>query len=132
MREDGGEEAHAGGRADGSYEELEGSGTYPLGLSEHERDFRVNERRLAAGERVLLYTDGVTERRYPDGTMLGLEGLASTLRGSAEVPAAIVIRDLQDAVLDASPAPLRDDATTLLLAPDSPTGATVGRRARCS
>ena len=104
-------------RADGSYEELEGSGTYPLGLSLYERDFRVNERRLGAGERVLLYTDGVTERRYPDGAMLGLEGLASTLRASAEVPAAIVIRELQDAVLDASPAPLRDDATMLLLAP---------------
>ena len=104
-------------RADGSYEELVGSGTYPLGLSEHERDFRVNERRLGAGERVLVYTDGVTERRYPDGGLLGVEGLAPALRGGAEVPAAIVIRELQDAVLNASPAPLRDDATLLLLAP---------------
>ena len=104
-------------RPDGSNEELVGARTYPLGLAESERDFRVNERRLRAGDRVLIYTDGVTERRNPDGTLVGLEGLAATLRATAEAPAAIVIREVQDAVLDASPAPLRDDATTLLLAP---------------
>ena len=54
-------------RADGSTEELADAVTYPLGL-DGERVFRVAERRLGAGERVLLYSDGATERQRADGT----------------------------------------------------------------
>ena len=77
----------------------------------------TNRRRLDRGERLLLYSDGVTERRRTDGTLLGLEGLQSLLRTIPATSAAATVRALHDAVVDASPTPLRDDATMLLLAP---------------
>jgi hypothetical protein len=104
-------------RVDGSMEELTGAGTYPLGLLEGERTFTTNQRRLRRGERLLLYSDGVTERRRTDGTLLGLEGLVSILRTGQAASAAEIVRDLHDAMIAASPKPLRDDATVLLLAP---------------
>ena len=102
---------------DGSAEELTGAGTYPLGLLDGERTFTTNRRRLRRGERLLLYSDGVTERRRSDGTLLGLEGLLAVLRSGPATSAAEIVRRLHDAVIDASPTPLRDDATMLLLAP---------------
>ena len=103
--------------ADGSADELTGEGTYPLGLAVGERTFTTNRRRLGRGERLLLYSDGVTERRRTDGTLLGLDGLLAILRTGPATSAAEIIRSLHDAVIDASPTPLRDDATMLLLAP---------------
>jgi hypothetical protein len=104
-------------RVDGSAEELTGAGTYPLGLLDGERTFTTNRRRLRRRERLLLYSDGVTERRRSDGTLLGLEGLLAVLRSGPATSAAEIVRRLHDAVTDASPKPLRDDATMLLLAP---------------
>jgi serine phosphatase RsbU (regulator of sigma subunit) len=103
--------------ADGSADELAGERTYPLGLPVGERTFTANRRRLGRGERLLLYSDGVTERKRTDGTLLGLDGLLAILRAGPEASAAEIIRSLHDAVIDASPEPLRDDATMLLLAP---------------
>jgi serine phosphatase RsbU (regulator of sigma subunit) len=102
---------------DGSAEELTGAGTYPLGLLDEERTFTRNRRRLGLGERLLLYSDGVTERRRTDGTLLGLDGLLAVLRTGPATSAAEIVRNVHDAVVDASPKPLRDDATMLLLAP---------------
>ena len=106
-------------RADGSAEELEGAGTYPLGLFEGAREFETTERRLEPGERLLLYSDGLTERKSADNTRIGLEGLLPVLHEHRGASAARVVRALQAAVSDASPQPLRDDATMLLLAPHS-------------
>ena len=106
-------------RADGSAEELEGAGTYPLGLFEGTREFETAERRLEPGERLLLYSDGLTERKRADSTRIGLEGLLPVLYEHRAASAAQVVRALQAAVSDASPKPLRDDATVLLLAPHS-------------
>lgn len=103
--------------ADGTVAEMMGEGTYPLGISEAPRTFARNERRLAEGEQVLLYSDGVTERRRSDGSLLGLEALAPVFRASTGSSAAEVVRAIQDEVMDASPKPLRDDATMLFLAP---------------
>jgi Stage II sporulation protein E (SpoIIE) len=104
-------------RIDGSTQELTGAGTYPLGLLDGERTFITNQRCLGGGERLLLYSDGVTERRRIDGSLLGLEGLSSILGSGPATSAAEIVRGLHDAVIDASPKPLRDDATVLLLAP---------------
>ena len=59
----------------------------------------------------------MTERKRTDGTLLGLDGLLASLRTGPATSAAEIIRSLHDAVIDASPKPLRDDATMLLLAP---------------
>lgn len=105
--------------ADGSVEELEAGRTYPLGLSEGARAFTSVNRTIGSGQRILLYSDGVTERRRADDSLLGLDGLLPLFRSAAtaDSAAAEIIRAVQDAVQAASPRPLRDDATMLLLAP---------------
>lgn len=90
----------------------------PLGFSAPYRttDRQVHETRLEPGDRVLLYTDGVTEARLADGTEFGLERFAdSIIRASAagEV-AAEALRRLIHSILDAQPNRLRDDATILM------------------
>ena len=51
---------------------------------------------LAPGERVFLYTDGVTEARAADGSFFGEERLLDSLRKSAEAP----VHELPEAVYD--------------------------------
>ncbi|MEV7192600.1 PP2C family protein-serine/threonine phosphatase [Streptomyces sp. NPDC093510] len=90
----------------------------PLGLSTPFRsaDRQVHETRLEPGDRVLLYTDGVTEARLADGSEFGLERFAdSIIRASAagEV-AAEALRRLIHSILDSQPNRLRDDATILM------------------
>ncbi|MBA2282906.1 MAG: serine/threonine-protein phosphatase [Actinomycetota bacterium] len=73
---------------------------------------------LEPGDRVLLYTDGVTEARTPSGDDFGVERLAELLeRADASGYSAIeVVRRLSHAVLDHHGGRLADDATTLLVA----------------
>ncbi len=58
-------------------------------------DVRIGELdvRLDSGDKLVLYTDGVTDIRQPDGTMLGERGLLSLLGAPDQSPEALV-RDL--------------------------------------
>jgi hypothetical protein len=103
--------------ADRRVEELEGERTYPLGIRFTERRFPVLTARVAPGERLLLYSDGVSERRTTEGRRIGEIGLRAILAELGPRSAATVVRGIQDAVIAASPDPLRDDATLLVLAP---------------
>ena len=104
-------------RADGRIEELDGARTYPLGIRFPERVFPVLTARLASGERLLLYSDGVSERRTEDGGRIGESGLRAILADLGPRSAATTVRGIQDAVIEASPEALRDDATLLVVAP---------------
>ena len=104
-------------RADGCVEELDGERTYPLGIRFSERVFPVLSAVLGRGERLLLYSDGVSERRTADGGRIGDDGLRSILAELGARSAATTVRGLQDAVLAASSEALRDDATLLVIAP---------------
>jgi serine phosphatase RsbU (regulator of sigma subunit) len=104
-------------RADGRLEELDGERTYPLGMRFAERVFPVLSAEVEPGDRLLLYSDGVSERRTTDGGRLGETGLRTALAELGTRSAAMTVRGLQDAVIDASPEPLRDDATLLVIAP---------------
>jgi hypothetical protein len=104
-------------RADGRLEELDGERTYPLGMRFAERVFPVLTAEVEPGDRLLLYSDGVSERRTTDGSRLGETGLRTALAELGTRSAAMTVRGLQDAVIDASPEPLRDDATLLVIAP---------------
>lgn len=80
--------------------------------------------RLEPGDRLLLYTDGVTEGRAADGTPFGLDRLADfiTRHSSALLPAPETMRRLNHAILDYQHGRLRDDATAVLIEwqPDQP------------
>jgi serine phosphatase RsbU (regulator of sigma subunit) len=104
-------------RADGGVDELDGERTYPLGIRFKERTFPVLSAVVGPGDRLLLYSDGVSERRATDGGRIGENGLRAILAELGPRSAAATVRGLQDAVMDASPEPLRDDATLLVIAP---------------
>ena len=73
--------------------------------------------RLEPGDRVLLYTDGVTEGRSADGTPFGLRRLADFVirHSSAQLPVPETMRRLNHAILDYQNGRLRDDATVVLI-----------------
>ena len=77
----------------------------------------VCSERLQPGDRVLLYTDGVTEGRAADGTPFGLERLADFIirHGSARLPPPETMRRLNRAITDYQQGRLRDDATVILV-----------------
>jgi serine phosphatase RsbU (regulator of sigma subunit) len=84
----------------------------------------VYTERLEPRDRVLLYTDGVTDGRAPDGTPFGLERLSDFIvrHSSKEVTAAETLRRLNHAIIDYQHGRLTDDATIVLLEwlPDQP------------
>lgn len=72
---------------------------------------------LQRGDRVLFYTDGITESKSPDGTLFGSDRLADFLVRSTHdrVPVAETVRRLSLNVVSYVGAGLRDDATLLLI-----------------
>jgi stage II sporulation SpoE-like protein len=71
--------------------------------------------KLARGDRILLYTDGITEARDAAGREFGLERFTDfVIRHQAQgMPVPETLRRLVHAVLDYHPGGLQDDATVL-------------------
>jgi hypothetical protein len=84
----------------------------------------VYSEQLQPGDRILLYTDGVTEGRAADGKQFGLERLGDfVIRNSATgMPAPETLRRLNRAIVGYQHGRLSDDATTVLVEwmPDDP------------
>ena len=72
---------------------------------------------LEPGDRLLLYTDGVTDIQSPAGEFFGVERLTDLLSANlvAGLPAAETMRRLVRALLEHQQGQLRDDATLLAL-----------------
>jgi serine phosphatase RsbU (regulator of sigma subunit) len=98
---------------------LEGEPDPPMGLPFllAGRPRQIREYALQPGDRVLLYTDGVTEARTRDGNLFGLERFADhVIRATAAGELAPEsLRLLIHAILDTKTSRLQDDATILLL-----------------
>jgi serine phosphatase RsbU (regulator of sigma subunit) len=77
----------------------------------------LSEVALEPGDGVLLYTDGVTEARDPDGESFGEQRLRDLLARErlAGGPPQEVIRRLVRSALDHAQVRLRDDATMLYI-----------------
>lgn len=86
----------------------------PMGLG---RPPSVTEVQLEPGDRVVFYTDGVTEARSPAGEEFGLERLGDLLgrAAAAQESPAEMIRRLTHSVLAHEAGQLRDDASLILV-----------------
>jgi sigma-B regulation protein RsbU (phosphoserine phosphatase) len=75
-----------------------------------------NEQALEPGDRIVLYTDGITDREAADGTLFEEDGLISALdRVAAFAPASIVERLMIDLEAFAGGLEAEDDQTLLVI-----------------
>jgi AcrR family transcriptional regulator len=102
--------------AGGNLHELESPYHPPLGSAGDEPAFTTVERELQPEERVILVTDGITERRTEDGGRFGLDGIRQALAGIDPPTAAATAMAVLQAVTDCWREPLEDDGTVAVLA----------------
>ncbi|GGP64811.1 PP2C family protein-serine/threonine phosphatase [Saccharothrix coeruleofusca] len=98
--------------------QLDGRGRTPLGLGRFQTtEPLVHHEQLQPGDRVLFYSDGVTEARSPQGEFFGLERLVDLTERheQAGLPAPETLRRVVHAVLEHQRGRLQDDATLLVL-----------------
>ena len=105
-------------RADGSVELVETQTGFPVGLvQQHDTGYtRCPEMRLALspGDRIVFYSDGVTEAKNSDGDFLGEETLLESLRENAHLSLDECVTSLQKRVVEwGEPKPPNDDVSIL-------------------
>jgi|SRR5215211_5031338 len=106
-------------RPDNAVDELATQPDLPLGVCARNRAFHRHQRRLVDGDRLVMYSDGISGRRTDDGAF-GTAGIVKAVRGAAERSAAAAARAIQEAVVSASEDPLPDDAAVVVLAVNAP------------
>jgi serine phosphatase RsbU (regulator of sigma subunit) len=74
------------------------------------------KRQLQSGERLILVTDGVVERRTERGGRFGVEGLKRAISQADNPTAASTAMAVTQAVTDCWREPLEDDATVVVIA----------------
>ena len=100
-------------RPDGQVEEVGPPGRV-LGVFD-DAELGDGSLRLMPGEAVVLYTDGVTEARSPDGDFFGDERLHRLLRSCSGLDAADIAARIKNVVLDFQEGYPRDDLAVLVL-----------------
>lgn len=101
--------------------ELRSEPALPFGLGDHLATAlgpaHLGAEQLQPGDLLLLYTDGVTEARSPDGDFFGLERLVDlVVRNLASgLPAPETMRRVARTLLEHQSSDLTDDATMLLV-----------------
>ena len=103
---------------DGELHELDAPDIGALGSDDHSTPV-ATKTRLAAGDRLILYSDGITNRRTADGTLFGLAGIKNAVAAAQRGSAAATVNAIEAAVLNAAPEGLEDDATLIVLATDA-------------
>jgi sigma-B regulation protein RsbU (phosphoserine phosphatase) len=101
-------------RHDGQLRKIATNGL-PVGMMEGTQ-FEVEHLQLTPGDKLFIYTDGLTEAEGGDGHFFGVERLKNLLRGSAQLDG----KSLHDAVWRAvdeftEGGAIRDDITTLVI-----------------
>jgi phosphoserine phosphatase RsbU/P len=97
-------------RRDGSLQWIRGAGAL-LGVFD-DAQLAEDELRLAAGDTLVMYTDGVIEERGVGGAF-GEEGLAAVLQGEAGATASEIVDRIERAVLAHGSGEPRDDIAIL-------------------
>ena len=103
---------------DGTMTELDGPVHAPLGSVDGTREFTVSTVRLESADRLVLFTDGISEREVEGGGTFGIDGLRRAVRASPAATAAATAMAIQRAVTSCWSEPLADDATLVVLAVD--------------
>jgi sigma-B regulation protein RsbU (phosphoserine phosphatase) len=98
-------------RASGAIVPLDPGGTV-MGVFP-DTTYREDSVSLSPGDRLVLYTDGITEALSPGGAEYGDDGLASAIRSHAGLGAAALTDALFDDVLAFAGGSLGDDATLI-------------------
>jgi serine phosphatase RsbU (regulator of sigma subunit) len=92
---------------------LEGGTGMPFGIGSCSEQY---EEQLEPGDRVLLYTDGVTEARDASGRLFGVDHLVELVgRTSGDDPPPETMRRLMHAVEEHNEGPMRDDGTAVMI-----------------
>ena len=100
---------------EGHFRELGGHEHPPLGTGTNHRVFTSSRRRLEPGERLLLVSDGVLERRVEDGGTFGLDGIKRAVSNPQTLTAATTAMAILRAVSESWREPLADDGTVVVL-----------------
>jgi serine phosphatase RsbU (regulator of sigma subunit) len=99
---------------DGSVRDLRLAADLPLGLFE-DAPYRSQPVTLKPGDRLLLYSDGVSEARPDDGEMFGEKRVRRCLQESTDLTASELVRHLTQLVRSHRTGELKDDATAVCL-----------------
>jgi sigma-B regulation protein RsbU (phosphoserine phosphatase) len=100
--------------AEGKAREVPCDGVFPMGVAAYEQ-VPVTDIRLEAGDRVLLYTDGVCERFNAERMLYGEERVCRQMeRPGADGPGAIVKSIMRDLETFSGGRPADDDQALLL------------------
>lgn len=94
--------------------ETEGD-TFPLGILE-EADYRETQLKLAAGDKVIFYTDGIVEAMNEQEEIFGFERLIEVVKGAGSLDAESVLKEILDKVNDfVGGAAQHDDLTVIVV-----------------
>lgn len=100
--------------ATGAVEELTGGGGIPLGIL-RDNVWENGVTRLAKGDVLVIYTDGVIEARAPAGAQFGKEGLMAVLRDGDTDPDNVARRIERAIETHQQELPRRDDQTVVVV-----------------
>jgi serine phosphatase RsbU (regulator of sigma subunit) len=85
--------------------------------------YRATRSRLAPGELLVLYTDGIVERRDPKGDLYGVERLAQVVEAHATEPLSEILERVFAQATDfGAGAPWSDDATLVIVRREASSG----------
>ncbi len=101
---------------DGELSVLEAPEHPALGAAQIESSFLPTSRQLYSGQRLLLLTDGVINRRMEHGGRFGEDGIRQAIARADNPTAASTAMAIQQAVTDCWREPLEDDATVVVMA----------------
>jgi serine phosphatase RsbU (regulator of sigma subunit) len=101
---------------DGNLAELEGPPHPALGDTDTPPTFTLAKRRLRSGERLILVTDGIIQRKTQNGGTFGVGGIKQALEDAESATAASTAMAIQHAVTQCWDEPLEDDATVVVMA----------------
>jgi AcrR family transcriptional regulator len=101
---------------DGPLRGLGGPEHPQLGRGGAKRTFTSTSRQLHPGERLVLVTDGITERRMEGGGTFGVAGVQRAIDDADSDTAPSTALAIQQAVTDCWREPLEDDGTIVVMA----------------